>query len=430
MSNPIIITFLFVFLIINLSLVAYTLLTLRRHTKSANQPDDQLLEFIKNANHDQQKNLQSELGLLKDKIYESQLKFQKDIHESLSKFNHQSGERYDNSTHRLKLQLIESLSDLQKQIKESLSLTQTTMSQQFNKLNETTENRLNVIGEKVEDKLNKGFEKTSQTFTDIVKRLALIDDAQKKIHDLSSNVVSLQEILQDKRSRGVFGEIQLNHLLENALPANAFAIQYTLPNQYRVDAMLFLPEPTGHIAIDAKFPLDSFKTFTDFTLPQSERQKAQAQFKLDIKKHIQDIASKYIISGETSDGAIMFIPAEAVFAEIHAHFPELVELAYQNKVWLTSPTTMMAILTTASAVLKDSATRKQVHIIQEHLKSLAKDFGRFEKRMDNLSKHLQQANADADQVHTTAKKISSRFAKIERVELNEDNEQVLGLEEQ
>lgn len=363
--------------------------------------------------------VQKELTTLRENFYQNQLKAQQALHESMTSFHHQNLEGFENSVHRLRLQLIETLSDVQKGVKQTLSETQTTLSHQFERLNQTTESRLIAMGEKVEERLSKGFEKTSQTFADVVKRLALIDDAQKKIHDLSSNVVSLQQILQDKRSRGVFGEIQLKHLLENTLPAEAFALQFTLSNQARVDCMLFLPEPTGHLAIDAKFPLNSFQVFTDYTLPDSERKQAQQQFKQDIKKHIQDIHQKYIIPGETSDGALMFIPAEAVFAEIHAHFPELVEYSHQMRVWMTSPTTMMAILTTASAVLKDSATRKQVHVIQKHLKDLAKDFGRFEKRMDNLAKHLHQANEDVDQVHTTARKISSRFAKIERVELDE-----------
>ena len=140
----------------------------------------------------------------------------------------------------------------------------------------------------------------------------------------------------------------------------------------------------------------------------------------DIKKHIKDIADKYILPGVTSDGAVMFIPAEAVFAEIHAHYYDLVEEAQRARVWLVSPTTLMAVLTTARAVLKDSATRKQVHIIQEHLVALSKDFERFSKRMDDLSTHIRQAHKDVDQVHASAKKISSRFEKIEKVDVLED----------
>ncbi|NNL07399.1 MAG: DNA recombination protein RmuC [Gammaproteobacteria bacterium] len=289
-------------------------------------------------------------------------------------------------------------------------------------IQETLHKRLTEISGQVETRLNKGFEKTNETFTDVVKRLALIDEAQKKITELSSSVVSLQEVLNDKRSRGAFGEAQMMLQVRNALPENAFKEQYMLSNGTRVDCMLFLPEPTGNLAIDAKFPLDSYKQMMNPDLPQAERVSAGRQFKQDIKKHIGDISSKYIVRGETSDGALMFIPAEAVFAEIHAHQPELVEEAQRQRVWMVSPTTMMAVLTTARAVLKDSATRKQVHLIQEHLVRLATDFDRFRKRMDNLSKHIQQANKDVEEVNTSARKISSRFEKIEKVELHEEED--------
>jgi len=294
-------------------------------------------------------------------------------------------------------------------------------------IQETLHKRLTEISGQVETRLNKGFERTNETFTDVVKRLALIDEAQKKITELSSSVVSLQEVLNDKRSRGAFGEAQMMLQVRNALPENAFEEQYMLSNGTRVDCMLFLPEPTGNLAIDAKFPLDSYKTMMDPDAAQSDRLGAEKQFKQDIKKHINDISDKYIIPGETSDGALMFIPAEAVFAEIHAHQPGLVEEAQRRRVWMVSPTTMMAVLTTARAVLKDSATRKQVHLIQEHLVRLSTDFDRFRNRMDNLSKHIQQANKDVEEVNTSARKISSRFEKIERVEL-EDEEDVEMLE--
>jgi len=210
------------------------------------------------------------------------------------------------------------------------------------------------------------------------------------------------------------------------MPENSFSFQHTLSNSTRVDCMLFLPEPSGDIGIDSKFPLESYRKMTDIENAESDRITAEKQFKKDIKKHIYDIANKYIIAGETSDGAVMFIPAEAIFAEIHARYYDLVEEAQRARVWLVSPTTLMAVLTTARAVLKDSATRKQVHLIQEHLVALSKDFSRFQTRMDNLSKHIQQANKDVADVNTSAKKISSRFEKIEKVEMiDEEVEQLL-----
>ncbi len=290
-----------------------------------------------------------------------------------------------------------------------------------NELHEILQKRLGDISGQVEQRLNKGFEKTTKTFADVMERLVLIDAAQKRIDELSSNVVSLQEVLTDKRSRGAFGEVQMAGLIRNVMPEGSYALQHTLSNGMRVDCIMFLPDPTGHIAIDSKFPLDSFQKMMDDEASEAERRAAEKQFRLDIKKHIKDIADKYIIKDETADGAIMFIPAEAVFAEIHAHQPKLVEEAQRARVWMVSPTTLMAVLTTARAVLKDSATRKQVHVIQEHLVSLAKDFDRFRRRMDNLSKHIQQANNDVKDVHISANKISSRFEKIEKVELKDED---------
>ena len=288
-----------------------------------------------------------------------------------------------------------------------------------------TEQRLNEISGRVDQRLSEGFERTTQVFTDVLKRLALIDEAQKKITELSTNVVSLQEVLADKRSRGAFGEVQLNSLVRNVLPESGFALQHSLPNGTIADCVLFLPEPTGQVAVDAKFPLESFRTMTDIEISEIERKAAERTFKTDIRKHIRDIAEKYIIAGITSDGAVMFIPAEAVFAEIQAHHPDLVEEAARLKVWMVSPTTLWAILNTARAVLKDAATREQVNVIQEHLGYLAKDFERFQTRMDTLARHIKQANDDVQGVSTSARKISERFGRIERVELDSQEPQSL-----
>jgi DNA recombination protein RmuC len=312
------------------------------------------------------------------------------------------------------------MTNLQKQTGEHLSRHGDELGKRMDGLTQKTDQRLQEIGGQVEKRLADGFEKTTQTFGDILKRLALIDEAQKKITELSGNVVSLQEVLADKRSRGAFGEVQLNALIRNVLPEGSFSMQHSLSNRCIADCVLFLPPPTGNVAIDSKFPLESFRRMTAVGTPDSERKTAERQFKQDIQKHVDDIAAKYIIPGETSDGAVMFIPAEAVFAEIQAHHPDLVERAYASRVWMVSPTTLMAILNTARAVLKDAATREQVHIIQEHLGHLATDFERFGERMDALAKHIELAHKDAEQVNTSARKITSRFRKIERVELGSD----------
>ena len=284
-------------------------------------------------------------------------------------------------------------------------------------LTSTTDNRLKEISGQVEQRLSEGFQKTTETFTRVLEHLTRIDEAQKKITELSTNVVSLQEVLTDKRSRGAFGEVQLSGLVANVLPANAYELQATLSNGTRVDCLLRLPEPTGNVPIDAKFPLESFQRMTDFDLAEADRVGASRQFRQDIRRHIHAIADKYLIPGETAEGAVLFLPAEAIFAEIHAHFPELVQEAQQRRVWMVSPTTLMAVLTTARAVLKDDATRRQVHIIQDHLRRLAEDFGRFQSRMDNLSRHIAQAHKDVEQVTTSARKITDRFEKIDNVQV-------------
>lgn len=321
-------------------------------------------------------------------------------------------------------QLIEHLNNANKlnrdELQKSLHQSSELLTEKIKELTTSTDNRLKEISEQVEKRLADGFDKTTKTFNDILKRLALIDDAQKKITELSTNVVNLQEVLADKRSRGAFGEVQLNALIRNVLPEQHFSLQHTLSNGKIADCVLFLPQPTGTIVIDAKFPLESYRRMTDISQVELVRKTAEKQFKQDIKKHINDISDKYLIENETADGAIMFLPAEAIFAEIHGHYAELVEYANKRRVWLTSPTTLMAILTTARAVIKDEATREQVHIIQAHLSELAGDFSRFKTRFNNLAKHINQAAGDVKQIHTSADKISSRFEKIEKVELKHD----------
>ena len=379
---------------------------------------------------DLQTNIERRMGEMAEHQGERFSKFSESTQNTL--YQHRQGFE-ERQMETLKLQqenLTQGMADVRKQVTDALGRYGEDLGKRVESLTSTTDQRLKDISGQVEKRLNDGFEKTTATFADVLKRLALIDEAQKKITELSGNVVSLQEVLADKRSRGAFGEVQLTALVRNVMPENSFQFQYSLPNDTRVDCMLFLPEPTGNIAIDSKFPLETYRQITDIHLPDSERQQAERQFKQDIRKHIKDIAEKYIISGVTSDGAVMFIPAEAVFAEIHAHYYELVEEAQRARVWMVSPTTLMAVLTTARAVLKDSATRKQVHIIQDHLVALAKDFERFQKRMDALSTHINQAHKDVEQVNTSARKITSRFEKIEKVEvLDETPINLLGQDE-
>jgi DNA recombination protein RmuC len=287
-------------------------------------------------------------------------------------------------------------------------------------MSKTTDTRLEQISGRVSERLEEGFKKTNETFVSVMERLATIDEAQKKIDGLTTNVVSLQELLGDKRSRGAFGEVQLENLVRNILPELAYEFQYTFKsNGARVDCVLKLPEPTGMVAVDSKFPMENYRRMFEPGLLEADRAGAQRQFRADVKKHVEDITGKYIISGETSDGAVMFVPAEAVFAEIHAYHPEVVDFAMQRRVWIVSPTTLMAVLNTARAVMKDVATREQVHIIKDELSKLGKDFARFDQRMKKLADHIRLAHQDAEDVRVSSDKITRRFNQIERVELDQ-----------
>lgn len=305
---------------------------------------------------------------------------------------------------------------------EHMQATMRTLTQQISErvdlLAKTNDTRLGEISGKVNERLDDGFKKTNETFANVMARLATIDEAQKKIDGLTTNVVSLQALLGDKKSRGAFGEMQLEQLIRNVLPEQSFEFQYTLSQggqKMIADCVLKLPEPVGMIAIDSKFPLENYERMVN----DDADKLSPAAFKADVRRHVEAIASKYIISGVTSDGAMMFVPAEAVFAEIHARHRDVVEFAQQRRVWIVSPTTLMAVLNTARAVLKDVETRKQIHIIKDELGKLGKEFGRFDERMKKLADHIRQANDDAAAVAVTSRKISDRFASIEKVEIDQ-----------
>lgn len=359
--------------------------------KLSKQLNDKILETFTSQLH------QVHLDM-NDKIAQGQLLTQQLIHDTVQK----------------------QMTDVREQISHSFKQHASSLTSHLQLLTEEIRSHLHSLTQQVNNKLTEGFEKTSSTFIDVVKRLTIIDEAQKKITELSSHVVSLQDVLVDKKARGAFGEVQLSTLISNMIPANHYQMQYTLSNQKRADCILFLPEPTGNVVIDAKFPLETYQRLINIEPGSIEKKSLQQQFRQDIQKHIKDIAEKYIIPNETTDGAMMFIPAESIFAEIHANYPDLVATSQRLKVWLVSPSTLMAVLTTAKAVLKDDATRKQVHIIQKHLHALADDFQRFEKRMDKLSKHINLAHQDVGEVSTSAKKITSRFQKIESVDIQLD----------
>lgn len=261
--------------------------------------------------------------------------------------------------------------------------------------------------------------KTAETLNDLRERLAKIDVAQQKISTLSEQVVSLQEVLSNKQARGAFGEIQLNDLVTSTLPPSAYAFQVVLSNQKRADCVLNLPNPPGMIVIDSKFPLESYQALRN---AETERDKVEAVrfFRASVLKHIKDISEKYIIMGETAESALMFLPSESVYAELHANFVDVVEASYKSKVWIVSPTTLMATLNTVRAILKDARMREQAGVIQKEVGFLIEDITRLDDRIENLSKHFDQASRDIGDIKISSNKISRRIEIIEDIQLGED----------
>ena len=294
------------------------------------------------------------------------------------------------------------------------------MTEDFDRMNEMLEYRLALMNEKVNERLDENFAKTNRTFTNILERLSKIDEAQKKIDNLSTDIVSLQSILTDKKSRGIFGEVNLNHILINIFGENnnrIYQTQYGFPNNTIVDAVIFAPKPLGTIAIDSKFPLENYRIMVDRTKPKMERDLAEKQFKLDVKKHIDAIASKYIIPNITSTQAIMFLPAEAIFAEINAYHTELIEYANKRRVWLTSPTTLMSTLTVIQVLLKNIERDKYSSIIHEELNKLSLEFTRYKERWNKLSRSIEAVNKDVENINITTDKITKRFESISSVDI-------------
>ena len=295
------------------------------------------------------------------------------------------------------------------------------MNEDFSKLNEQVEKRLLMINEKVNERLDQNFEKTNKTFMNVIERLSKIDEAQKKIETLSTDIVDLQSILTDKKTRGIFGEVNLKHVLVSVFGEkndNIYKLQYTLSNGYIADSVLFAPEPLGTICIDSKFPLEHYELMVDKKLTQEARDAAEKMFKQDMKKHIDAISSKYIIPGETTDQAILFLPAEAIFAEVNAYHNDVIEYAYRKHVWITSPTTLISTLTVIEMIIKNMERDKYTSIIHEELNKLGLEFARYKERWDKLSRSIQAVNKDVENINITSDKITKKFETINRVDSN------------
>ncbi|MBQ8659628.1 MAG: DNA recombination protein RmuC [Bacilli bacterium] len=294
------------------------------------------------------------------------------------------------------------------------------LTEDFNKLNENIEHKLLLINDKVNERIDQNFEKTNRTFNNILERLTKIDEAQKKIDSLSSEIVGLQSVLTDKKTRGIFGEVNLNYILTSVFgdkKGAIYDIQHTMSNGSIADSILFAPEPLGTICIDSKFPLENYQRMTDKSLSTSEREVATKLFKMDVKKHIDAISSKYIIPGETSDEAIMFLPAEAIFAEINAYHSELVNYSYEKRVWITSPTTLMSTLTIIQMILKNMERDKYAQVIHVELNKLSKEFVKYRERWDKLSRSIDTVTKDIKEINITTEKITKRFDSINSVDV-------------
>ncbi|MDD3050652.1 MAG: DNA recombination protein RmuC [Candidatus Cloacimonetes bacterium] len=413
--------------------------TMDNQSKFAIQIETQLKEIIK-TNSEQNLRMINSLNEFQSKLEESYNSFKKEMLESnqinLEKLSsgmqiklEEISEKVDSRLKEIvkinneqNLNMLTSLNQLKSKIEESYQnfkkeINETNQSN-FEKLTINIERKLDLISGKVDERLNEGFRKTNETFVKITERLVKIDEAQKKIEALSTNVNSLQNVLTDKKTRGIFGEVQLNQILKNIFGEKndqLYSIQKKIDDSI-ADAVIYLPEPHGMMAIDSKFPLESYTRMFDETITIEERDAARKEFKRNVRKHIDDISSKYIVKNSTADVAVMFLPAEAIFAEINAYHPDVMEYAVTRNIWVCSPTTLVAVLTTIQAVIRNIETGKQAKVIQEHLAILAKEFERYYTRWNSISRHIDQVSKDVRDINVTSEKISRNFNKIQKVE--------------
>ena len=290
--------------------------------------------------------------------------------------------------------------------------------EQMSALSKRLEDSLAAMSQRMGQSLQDQTEKTHKNLTDLSARLAVIDAANAKISELTGQVTQLHNILANKTDRGAFGEVQLENLVRNVLPPNAYEFQFQLSNGRRADCVLKLPNPPGDIIIDSKFPLEAWHQLQSAE-DEAARRAARKQLGADVLKHVRDIQDRYIIAGETAESACMFLPSEAVYAELHAHLPDIVEKSYSARVWIVSPTTMMATLNTVRAILRDARMREQTALIQKEIGVLITDIERLDKRVDNLDKHFDLAVRDVREIKTSTGKITSRGKRIEDYDVDD-----------
>tara|TARA_B100000315_G_scaffold260877_1_gene326722 strand:+ start:3399 stop:4490 length:1092 start_codon:yes stop_codon:yes gene_type:complete len=305
------------------------------------------------------------------------------------------------------------------QMSERLGQAQAEISGRLEQSQAAVNDRLEALSKRLGDGLTQQTEKTGATLKQLHERLAVIDTAQQNITGLSEQMVGLQDILSNKQARGAFGEIQLNDLVTSILPPSAYEFQVTLSNSKRADCVIDLPNPPGPIVIDSKFPLEAYHDLRNAT-EEVDQKLALRGLGAAILKHVQDIKERYIIAGETAESALMFLPSEAIYAELHASLPEIVEKSYRSKVWIVSPTTLMATLNTVRAVLKDVHMREQAGVIQAEVQTMLEDVKRLDDRVAKLQTHMRQADDDLSQISTSTGKVTKRGERITEIEMGEE----------
>ena len=318
----------------------------------------------------------------------------------------------------------ESLAELRGQLSQMVQASnqqQQTLASQLSDQSSRMEQTLSGFRQQLGQSLQQQTQSTHDNLTKLSERLAVIDTANNQISELTGQVTQLHNILANKTERGAFGEVQLENLIKTVLPPNAYAFQVTLPNQKRADCVLKLPNPPGDIVIDSKFPLEAWHSLQNAET-KAEQQAARKQLAIAVRGHVKDIQEKYIVAGTTAESACLFLPSEAVYAELHANMPDVVEASYKARVWIVSPTTMMATLNTVRAVLRDARMREQTAIIQAEMLKLLEDVSRLDTRVDNLNRHFSQAQKDITEIQTSTTRITKRSHKITELDISDDED--------
>ena len=318
----------------------------------------------------------------------------------------------------------ESLAELRGQLSQIVQASnqqQQTLVGQLSDQSSRMEQTLSGFRQQLGQSLQQQTQSTHDNLTKLSERLAVIDKANNQISELTGQVTQLHNILANKTERGAFGEVQLENLIKTVLPPNAYAFQVTLPNQKRADCVLKLPNPPGDIVIDSKFPLEAWHSLQN-SETKAEQQAARKQLAIAVMGHVKDIQEKYIVAGTTAESACLFLPSEAVYAELHSNMPDVIEASYKARVWIVSPTTMMATLNTVRAVLRDARMREQTAIIQAEMLKLLEDVSRLDTRVDNLNRHFSQAQKDITEIQTSTTRITKRSHKITELDVSDDED--------